>query len=70
MTFLQLNNYGTSLDDRSGYFHSEWNNVNNFMDLERALYKKCDQIPIIVAQSLIDVVRMLVWFNEKSVKLA
>ena len=31
----------------------EWNDVNNFMDLERALHKKCNQIPMLVAQRLI-----------------
>ena len=31
----------------------EWNDVNNFMDLERALHKNCNQIPIVVAQRLI-----------------
>ena len=30
----------------------EWNDVNNFMDLERALHKKCNQIPMVVAQRL------------------
>ena len=29
------------------------NDVNNFMDLERALHKKCNQIPMVVAQRLI-----------------
>ena len=48
MTFLQLNIYGTSLVDRSGK-----NDVNNFMDLERALQKKCNQIPMAMAQRLI-----------------
>ena len=31
----------------------EWNDVNNFMDLELALHEKCNQIPLIVAQRLI-----------------
>ena len=31
----------------------EWNDVNNFMDLERALHKKCNQSPMVVAQRLI-----------------
>ena len=31
----------------------EWNDVNNFMDLEHALHKKCNQIPTVVAQRLI-----------------
>ena len=31
----------------------EWNDVNNFMDLERALHKKCNQSPMVVAQMLI-----------------
>ena len=31
----------------------EWNDVNNFMDIERALHKKCYQIPMVVAQRLI-----------------
>ena len=31
----------------------EWNDVNNFMNLERALHKKCYQIPMVVAQRLI-----------------
>ena len=32
----------------------EWNDVNNFMDLELALHKKCKQIPmVVVAQRLI-----------------
>ena len=42
-----VNIYGTSLDDRSG------NDVNNFMDIECALHKKCYQIPMVVAQMLI-----------------
>ena len=33
--------------DRSA---SEWNDVNNFMDLELALHKKCNHIPMAVAQ--------------------
>ena len=33
-----------------------WNDVNNFIDLERALHKKCNQIPMVVAQSLISCV--------------
>ena len=47
-TFLQFNIYGTSLDKVR-----ECNDVNNFMDLERALHKKCNQIPMAVAQRLI-----------------
>ena len=31
----------------------EWNDVNNFIDLERALHKKCNQSPMVVAQRLI-----------------
>ena len=32
----------------------EWSDVNRFMDLEqRALLKKCNQSPIVVAQMLI-----------------
>ena len=31
----------------------EWNDVNNFIDLELALHKKCNQIPMVVAQRLI-----------------
>ena len=31
----------------------EWNDVNNVMDIERALHKKCNQIPMVVAQRLI-----------------
>ena len=31
----------------------EWNDVNNFMDFERAVHKKCDQIPLAVTQRLI-----------------
>ena len=31
----------------------KWNDVNYFMDLERALHKKCNQIPIVVAERLI-----------------
>ena len=30
-----------------------WNDVNNFMDIERALHKKCTQSPMVVAQRLI-----------------
>ena len=30
----------------------EWNDVNNFMDLECALHKKCNQSPMVVAQRL------------------
>ena len=28
----------------------EWNDVNDFMDLERALHKKCNQSPMVVAK--------------------
>ena len=42
--FFQLNIYGTSLDE---------NDVNNFMDLERSLHKKYNQIPMAAAQRLI-----------------
>ena len=31
----------------------EWSDVNKFMDLERALLKKCNQSPMVVAQMLI-----------------
>ena len=31
----------------------EWNDVNNFMNLERALHKKCNQSPMVEAQRLI-----------------
>ena len=31
----------------------EWNDVNNFMDLERALHKKCNQSSMVAAQRLI-----------------
>ena len=31
----------------------EWNDVNNFMDLERAFHQKCNQIPMVVAQRFI-----------------
>ena len=27
----------------------EWNDVNNFMDLEHELHKKCNQSPMVVA---------------------
>ena len=37
--------YGTS-------FVREWDDVNNFMDLERALHKKCDQIPMGLISSM------------------
>ena len=30
----------------------EWNDVNNFIVLERALHKKCNQSPMVVAQRL------------------
>ena len=30
-----------------------WNDVNNFMDFERAQHKKCNRIPMVVAQRLI-----------------
>ena len=33
----------------------EWNDVNNFMDLESALHKKCNQYPVVVAQGLISI---------------
>ena len=48
--FLQLNVYGTSSDHmlRSGI-----SDVNNAMDLERAIHKKCYQIPMAAAQRLI-----------------
>ena len=31
----------------------EWNDINNFMDIERALHKKCNQSPMVVALRLI-----------------
>ena len=31
----------------------EWSDVNTFMDVERALLKKCNQSPMVVAQMLI-----------------
>ena len=31
----------------------EWSDVNNVMDLTRALNKKCNQIPMVVAPMLI-----------------
>ena len=31
----------------------EWSDVNNFIDLESALHKKCNQSPMVVAQMLI-----------------
>ena len=41
------------LGDLFGRKVREWNDVNNFMDIERALHKKCNQIPMVVAQRLI-----------------
>ena len=35
----------------------ELNDVNSFMDLERTLRKKCNRIPMVVAQRLISCVR-------------
>ena len=29
----------------------EWNGVNNLMDLERALHKKCNRIPMVVGHA-------------------
>ena len=31
----------------------EWNGVNNFIDIERALHNECNQVPLAVAQRLI-----------------
>ena len=31
----------------------EWRDVNNAMDLERALHKKCNQSPLVVSKMLI-----------------
>ena len=31
----------------------EWNDANNFRNLESALHKKCNQSPVVVAQMLI-----------------
>ena len=45
-TFLQLDIYGTSWD-------RERNDVNNLMDVERALHKKRNRIPMALFQKLI-----------------
>ena len=41
------------LCDLFGQMVKEWNDANNFMNIERALHKKCNQIPMVVAQRLI-----------------
>ena len=48
IAFLQLNIYGTSMDEMSGVGVRGWNDVNNVMDIERALHN-----PMAVVQRFI-----------------